>query len=125
VVKDIPGIRRYVSVDGGMGDNIRHALYGARHEALVADRAESAADETVTISGKFCEPGDVLIRDIILPTITTGDVIAVAGCGAYCLPTASNYNSSLRPAVVMVRDGSARLIRRRETLEDLTRCDVL
>lgn len=125
VVKDIPGIRRYVSVDGGMGDNIRHALYGARHEALVADRAEAAADETVTISGKFCEPGDVLIRDIILPTITTGDVIAVAGCGAYCLPTASNYNSSLRPAVIMVRDGSARLIRRRETLEDLTRCDVL
>lgn len=125
VVKDIPGIRRYVSVDGGMGDNIRHALYGARHEAMLANKTGETTGETVTISGKFCETGDVLIRDIELPPITDGDIIAVADCGAYCLPTASNYNSSLRPAVVMVRDGSTRLIRRRETLEDLTRCDVL
>ena len=124
-IKDIPGIRRYVSVDGGMGDNIRHALYGARHEALVANKAGEINSQTVTISGKFCETGDILIKDIKLPPVSAGDVIAVAGCGAYCLPTASNYNSSLRPAVVMVRDGSARLVRRRETLEDLTRHDVV
>lgn len=124
-IKDIPGIRRYVSVDGGMGDNIRHALYGARHEALVANKAGEINSQTVTISGKFCETGDILIKDIELPPVSAGDVIAVAGCGAYCLPTASNYNASLRPAVVVVRDGSARIIRRRETLEDLTRYDVL
>jgi diaminopimelate decarboxylase len=124
-VKDIPGVRRYVSVDGGMGDNIRHALYGARHEAVIANKAGEKNSQTVTISGKFCETGDILIKDIELPPVSAGDVIAVASCGAYCLPTASNYNSSLRPAVVMVRDGSARLIRRRETLEDLTRNDVL
>jgi diaminopimelate decarboxylase len=124
-IKDIPGIRRYVSVDGGMGDNIRHALYGARHEALVANKAGEVNSQTVTISGKFCETGDILIKDIELPPVSAGDVIAVAGCGAYCLPTASNYNASLRPAVVMVKDGSAHVIRRRETLEDLTRYDVL
>ena len=124
-VKDIPGTRRYVSVDGGMGDNIRHALYGARHEAMVANKATGDDSDTVTISGKFCETGDILIRDIKLPPIKAGDIIAVAGCGAYCLPTASNYNASFRPAVVMGRDGSARLIRRRETLEDLTRYDVI
>jgi diaminopimelate decarboxylase len=125
VVKDIPGVRRYVSVDGGMGDNIRYALYGARHEALVAKKAGEINSQTVTISGKFCETGDILIKDIELPPVSAGDVIAVAGCGAYCLPMASNYNASFRPAVVIVRDGSARLIRRRETLEDLTQYDVL
>jgi len=124
VIKDIPGVRRYVSVDGGMADNIRHALYGAQHEALVANRAAEKADEVVTISGKFCESGDVLIRDIALPCVAAGDVIAVAGCGAYCLPLASNYNASCRPAVVMAGNGETRLIRRRETVEDLARCDV-
>ena len=78
----------------------------------------------VTISGKFCESGDILIRDINLPPVTAGDIIAVADCGAYCLPLASNYNATLRPAVVMVREGRARLIRRRDTLEDLSRCDL-
>jgi diaminopimelate decarboxylase len=124
VVKDIPGIRRYVCVDGGMGDNIRPALYGARHEAVVANRITEKEGEKVTIAGKFCESGDVLIKDINLPPVMAGDIIAVADCGAYCLPLASNYNVSFRPAVVMVREGSARLIRRRETLEDLTRCDL-
>ena len=124
VVKDIPGIRCYISVDGGMGDNIRHPLYGARHEAVVANRVMEKEGEKVTISGKFCEPGDVLIRDINLPPVSAGDIIAIADCGAYCLPTASNYNASLRPAVVLVKAGNARLIRRRETLEDLARCDL-
>lgn len=123
VIKDIPGIRCYVSVDGGMGDNIRLALYGARHEAMVANKVSAKEVGKVTIAGKFCESADILIRDISLPPMKAGDILAVAGSGAYCLPMASNYNASYRPAVVMVREGNARLIRRRETLEDLTRCD--
>jgi diaminopimelate decarboxylase len=124
-IKDIPGIRRYVSVDGGMGDNIRPVLYGARHEAIIANKASAKEGEPVTIAGKFCESGDILIRDINLPPVAAGDLIAVADCGAYCLPQSSNYNASFRPAVVLVREGKARLIRRRETLEDLTRCDLV
>jgi diaminopimelate decarboxylase len=125
VVKDIPNIRRYVSVDGGMADNIRPALYQARHEAVVANKMTRPEKETVTIAGKFCESGDVLIRDIGLPSVVAGDIIAVAGCGAYCLTEAMNYNASFKPPIVMVRDGKARLIRSRETLEDLTRHDVV
>jgi diaminopimelate decarboxylase len=124
-VKDIPGIRRYVSVDGGMGDNIRPALYGARYEALVAGKMNEKDTQEVTISGKFCESGDILIRDISLPPLVAGDIIAVPSCGAYCLPMASNYNAALKPAVVMVKEGNARLIRRRETLTDLTRWDLI
>jgi len=123
-VKDIPGVRRYVSVDGGMGDNIRHALYGANHEAVIANNMLESEEEKVTIAGKFCESGDILIRDIGLPPVSAGDIIAILDSGAYCLPMASNYNSSLKPAVVLVKEGKARLIRRRETLDDLTRCDV-
>jgi len=124
-VKDIPDVRCYVSVDGGMGDNIRQALYGARHEAMVANRVSEKEGGKVTIAGKFCESGDILIRDINLPPVSAGDIIAVAVCGAYCLPLSSNYNAAFRPAVVLVREGRARLIRRRETLEDLTRCDLV
>lgn len=125
VVKDIPGVRRYVSVDGGMGDNIRPALYEARLEAVIANKMEAAPAETVTIAGKFCESGDILIHDIILPTVEAGDIIAVPGCGAYCVPESMNYNGSFRPAIVMLSGGKARLIRRRETLDDLTRLDIL
>lgn len=129
--KEIPGLRKYVAVDGGMSDNIRPALYGARYSALVANKlgpstgsGQAGADERVTIAGKFCESGDVLLRDADLPRLEPGDLLAVAMAGAYSLPMASNYNASLRPAVVMVKDGSARLIRRRETYDDLMRCDV-
>ncbi len=125
VVKDIPNIRRYVSVDGGMADNIRPALYQARHEAVVANKMTESEADTVTIAGRFCESGDILIRDIGLPMVAAGDIIAVPGCGAYCLTEAMNYNASFKTPVVMVKDGKARLIRRRETLEDLTRCDVV
>ncbi|MFC1977274.1 diaminopimelate decarboxylase [Chloroflexota bacterium] len=125
VIKDIPGVRCYVSVDGGMGDNIRPALYEARLEAVVANKMTAKEAATVTIAGKFCESGDILIRDIVLPTLTAGDILAVAGCGAYSIPEAMNYNASFKPAVVMVKEGKARLIRRRETLEDLTRCDLV
>jgi diaminopimelate decarboxylase len=122
--KDVPGIRRYVFVDGGMGDNIRPALYGSRYEAVAAGKVSQPATEPVTIAGKFCESGDILIKDIRLPVLEGDDIIAVPVSGAYSLPMASNYNASLRPAIVMVSDGRARLIRRRETHEDLTRCDL-
>ncbi len=122
--KEIPGIRCYVSVDGGLADNIRPAMYEARYEALLANRATEAAEEQVTIAGKYCESGDVLIRDIDLPKLEPGDVLAIPASGAYCLSMASNYNHAPRPPVVLVRDGNARLVRRRETYEDLMRADV-
>jgi len=125
VVKDIPGVRRYVSVDGGMGDNIRPALYGAEHEAVAINKMRERETEKVTVAGKFCESGDIIIKDVMLPPLAAGDILALADCGAYCLPLASNYNASLKPAVVMVKEGKARLIRRRETLDDLTRCDLV
>ena len=124
-VKDIPGVRCYVSVDGGMGDNIRPALYGSRYEAVLANKALGEEADKVTIAGRFCESGDILIRDFALPPVSPGDIIAIPGCGAYCLPMASNYNASLKPAVVLVREGKAYLIRRRETQDDLTRCDLV
>ncbi|MBN1692216.1 MAG: diaminopimelate decarboxylase [Dehalococcoidales bacterium] len=119
VIKEIPGVRTYVSVDGGMGDNIRQPMYGAVQEALVASRPADKDTKKVTISGKYCEAGDVLIKEIKLPELNAGDILAVAGSGAYCVPMSSNYNAALRPAIVFVKDGKARLIRRRETLEDL------
>jgi diaminopimelate decarboxylase len=125
VVKEIPGVRRYVSVDGGMADNIRPALYGAKFEAVVAGKMNGKEEGEVTIAGKFCESGDVLIRDIALPSVAAGDIIAIPGCGAYCLPQASNFNASFKPPIVLVNKGRARLIRRRETFADLTRCDIV
>jgi diaminopimelate decarboxylase len=123
-IKDLPGVRRYVAVDGGMADNIRPSLYGARYTAALANRAEGGPRERVTIAGKYCESGDVLIEDIDLPALHPGDLLAVPAAGAYCLAMASNYNHALRPAVVLVRDGEARLIRRRETYEDLVATEV-
>ena len=123
-IKEIPDVRCYASVDGGMGDNIRPALYEASYEAVLANRVTEEPSTKVTIAGKFCESGDILIKDITLPTPAPGDIIALPGSGAYCLAMSSNYNASLRPAVVMVREGEIRLIRRRETFADLTRCDV-
>jgi diaminopimelate decarboxylase len=125
VIKEIPGWRRYITVDGGMADNIRPALYGARYEAVVANRMLVEEEEVVTIAGKFCESGDILVRDITMAPALAGDVIAIPVCGAYCLPLASNYNASLKPAIVMVGEGKARLIRRRETFQDIIRYDLL
>jgi diaminopimelate decarboxylase len=124
-IKDIPGVRRYVAVDGGMGDNIRPKLYGARYEAFLASGPEQPAAGKVTIAGKYCESTDILVTDIAMPALATGDVICVPAAGAYCLPMASNYNGMPRPEVVMVSDGKARLIRRRETLDDLIAPEVL
>ena len=125
VIKDIPGIRTYVSLDGGMGDNIRPALYDAQYEAVVANRMSAPAQETVTLVGKFCESGDYLIRDIALPRLATGDIVAIPSSGAYGPSMASNYNLNPRPAIVVVKGGDARLIRRRETYDDMMRLDVL
>ncbi|MFC2013398.1 diaminopimelate decarboxylase [Chloroflexota bacterium] len=125
VVKDIPGVRRYVSVDGGMADNIRPALYEAGYEAVVVNKVLEKEADKITIAGRFCESGDILIRDIALLPVSAGDIIAIPDCGAYCLSMASNYNASLKPAVVLVKEGKARLIRRRETFDDLTRCDLI
>lgn len=122
-IKDIPGVRKYVSVDGGMGDNIRPAIYDAKYEAVLANKADAATVQKVTISGRFCESGDILVKDVSLPQVATGDIVAIPVSGAYCPSMASNYNAVPRPAIVLVKDGQARVIRRRETYEDLMAMD--
>ena len=123
-IKDIPGVRKYVSVDGGMGDNIRPALYQAVYEVVAANKANQEAVEQVTIAGKYCESGDVLARDVMLPRLEPGDVLALPAAGAYCPSMASTYNLNPRPPIVLVGEGRSRLIRRRETYHDLMSCDV-
>ena len=123
-IKDIPGVRRYVAVDGGMGDNIRPKLYGARYEAFLATDPDHAPAGKVTIAGKYCESTDILISDIEMPPLKSGDVIAVPAAGAYCLAMASNYNGMPRPEVLLLKDGEARVMRRRETLDDLLTAEV-
>lgn len=122
--KEIPGVRTYVSLDGGMADNIRPAIYGSRYEALSVDRPLAPVEETVTLAGKYCESGDILVRDIGLPRLAAGELVALPASGAYNLAMASNYNMALKPAVVAVKDGAARLLQRRETIEDLLARDV-
>lgn len=121
--KELPGIRTYISVDGGMADNIRPALYDASYTAAIANRDDQAGMEEVTIAGKYCESGDILIESIQLPSPGEGDLLAVPAAGAYCLAMASNYNMSLKPAVALVNNGKIRLIRRRESFADLIRLD--
>jgi diaminopimelate decarboxylase len=122
--KEMPGLRTYVSVDGGMADNLRPALYGARYTAILANKANLPPTETVTIAGKFCESGDVLIRDVRLPRAEPGDLLAVPVSGAYNLALSNNYNQAPRPAAVLLKDGQACLILRRETYDDLVRRDL-
>lgn len=124
-IKEVPGVRTYVSVDGGMGDNIRPALYGSRYIATVANRANDAATETVTIAGKYCESGDVLIHDASLAPVHANDIIAIPASGAYAPSMASVYNMNGRPAIVMASEGAATLMRRRESYEDLIAQDVV
>ena len=124
-IKRIAGVRTYVSVDGGMGDNIRPALYGSRYIAVAANRANAPATEVVTIAGKYCESGDVLIQDAKLAPVEAGDLIAVPASGAYAPSMASVYNLNGRPAIVMASEGDATLLRRRETYEDLIAQDAL
>ncbi len=123
--KQIPGIRTYLSVDGGMSDNPRPITYQSQYTALLADRPEAEASETVTVAGKHCESGDVLLRDAALPPATSGEILAVLATGAYNASMGSNYNRIPRPAAVLVHDGQADLVQRREQPDELLRYDVL
>ncbi|MFS8651407.1 MAG: diaminopimelate decarboxylase, partial [Caldibacillus sp.] len=122
--KVLPGIRKYVAVDGGMTDNIRPALYQAKYEAVIANRAKDEPVETVSIAGKACESGDMLIWDLPIAETRPGDLLAVFCTGAYGYAMASNYNRIGRPAVVFVENGDAHLVIRRENYEDLVRLDL-
>jgi len=124
-VKDVDGIRTYVSVDGGMSDNIRPALYDASYSATIASRSSTRGPMLARVVGKHCESGDVVVKDEFLPSdVQPGDLLAVPGTGAYCRSMASNYNHVPRPPVIAVRDGQARVIVRRETEADLLALDV-
>ena len=125
-VKDVDGLRTYVSVDGGMSDNIRTALYDASYSATVASRVSAAPPILARVVGKHCESGDIVVKDEFLPAdVRPGDLLAVPGTGAYCRSMASNYNHVPRPPVVAVRDGAARVLIRRETEDDLLALDVV
>ncbi|SFS82400.1 diaminopimelate decarboxylase [Paenibacillus sp. BC26] len=123
--KDIPGVRKYIAVDGGMTDNPRPALYESRYEAVLANRANDPLEETVTVAGKCCESGDKLIIDLELPKANSGDLLAVFCTGAYNYAMASNYNRIRRPAVVFVKDGAADVAVKRESLDDIIGNDVI
>lgn len=123
-IKHIPNIRTYVSVDGGMGDNPRYALYRAAYTFLLANKATYPADRVVTVAGKCCESGDLLGENVTLQEPVPGDILAVLATGAYNYSMASNYNRNPRPAVVMIRDGQDRVVIRAESYEDLIRGDV-
>lgn len=118
-IKEVPGIRTYVSVDGGMSDNMRPMLYDAVYEAMIADRADAPEDTVVTVAGKHCESGDILIKDATIARPQVGDILVMPVTGAYCFSMASNYNGNPRPAVLMVKDGEARVIVERETYADM------
>ncbi|CUB24507.1 Diaminopimelate decarboxylase [Bacillus subtilis] len=122
--KEVPGVRQYVAVDGGMNDNIRPALYQAKYEAATANRIGEAHDKTVSIAGKCCESGDMLIWDIDLPEVKEGDLLAVFCTGAYGYSMANNYNRIPRPAVVFVENGEDHLVVKRETYEDIVKLDL-
>ncbi|HML36059.1 MAG TPA: diaminopimelate decarboxylase [Bacillota bacterium] len=119
VIKEIPGVRTYASVDGGMPDNIRPSLYGAKYDAVAANKADQPKDTLVTIAGKCCETGDILIRDILLPKLERGDFLAVLDTGAYNYSMANNYNMTPKAALVFLKDGEARLSIRRQSYDDL------
>ncbi|MGW7100463.1 diaminopimelate decarboxylase [Streptomyces sp. NPDC054838] len=124
-IKPLEGLRTYVSVDGGMSDNIRTALYDAEYAVTLVSRVSDAEPMLVRVVGKHCESGDIVVKDAFLPAdLAPGDLIAVPATGAYCRSMASNYNHALRPPVVAVREGQARVIVRRETEEDLLRLDL-
>ena len=121
--KDVPGLQSYLTVDGGMGDNIRPALYQAEYEAVLANDPAAKPTETVHLAGKYCESGDILIDNAKLPATKPGDVVAILDTGAYGYSMASNYNRNPRPAVVFVENGESALVVERESYADLTRLD--
>src|SRR5437879_13369852 len=121
----MPGMRTYVAFHGGMAANSRPAIYGSEYEIISAERPAAPVEETVTIVGKYCESGDILVRDARVPVLREGEIVAIPASGAYCLAMASNYNAALKPAIVFVRDGKPRLVRRRETYADLMASEVV
>ena len=123
-IKDIPGVKKYVAIDGGMFDNPRYALYESKYTVMLANRANEECTEIVSIAGKCCESGDIIAVNVPLPKAESGDIVAVLSTGAYNYSMASNYNRLPRPPVILVRDGKARLAVRRETFADLVRLDV-
>ena len=124
-IKDIKNVRKYVSVGGGMGDNPRYILYEAEYDAAVANKADAKEEEVVTICGKCCESGDIIIKDAKMPKLETGDILCVMSTGAYNFSMASNYNRICRPAMVFVKDGEDKLAVKRETYEDLIKNDLM
>ncbi|HEY5540615.1 MAG TPA: diaminopimelate decarboxylase [Coriobacteriia bacterium] len=123
-VKEIPGIRTYVAVDGGMSDNIRTALYDAHYEALIANKADRPREMVASVAGKHCESGDIVVRDASLQSPEVDDILCVCATGAYCQSMSSNYNKNVRPGVVFVRDGEWRFVIRRENYDDLMKCEL-
>ena len=124
ILKTLPGIRKYVAIDGGMSDNIRTALYHADYEPVIANKAGQPRTEIVTVCGKHCESGDAVALDRPIQHPDIDDILCVFGTGAYCHSMSSNYNGQPRPGIVFVKDGQARLVTRRETYDDLMACDV-
>lgn len=118
-IKEIPGVRKYLAIDGGMTDNIRPALYEAKYEALIANKASGNIESKVTVAGKCCESGDILLQDINLQEAESGDILAVLSTGAYGFSMSSGYNKNLRPAVVFVRNGEAKVVCKRQSYEEL------
>ncbi len=123
-VKEIPDLRTYIAVDGGMSDNLRPMLYGAQYEALIANRADATPDTLATVAGMHCESGDILVRDATLASPRAGDVLVTPVTGAYGYAMANNYNGMPRPPVIFCSNGEARVVVRRETYEDLVSRDV-
>lgn len=123
--KVIPNIRTYITVDGGMSDNPRPITYQSLYQAVIANKMKAEATQTVTVAGKHCESGDILIKDILLPETKSGDILVVLATGAYNYSMASNYNRLFRPAAILVNNGNANLIIQRENLEDLIKQDLL
>jgi diaminopimelate decarboxylase len=121
--KRVPDVRTFVAVDGGMGDNIRPALYGAEYTAVLAARGNDRGTEDVSVAGRYCESGDVLIRTVRLPTANPGDVLAIPAAGAYSVAMSSNYNETPRPAVVLLDGDRARVVRERESVADIWRLE--
>jgi len=124
-IKDIPGVRKYVSIDGGMTDNIRPALYQAVYEGILANKADSVPSETVSVCGKCCESGDILMKDTLLPPAEAGDILAMFSTGAYGFSMASNYNLNPIPAVVLTKQGQSELIVKRQSYEQLMQNAVI
>lgn len=124
-IKEIEGIRKYIAVDGGMADNPRPSMYQAKYTAEIANNKENEKEETVTVAGKFCESGDILIKDIKLKNPKSGDILCMYDTGAYCYSMSSNYNNILKPMMVLINNGKSDIIVKRQTLEQLTQNDIV